>query len=185
MIKYKLNKLIYILLIIGSMNWGSIGLTNTNFISVILNNKVLQQIQLERIIYVIVGLAGLYATTMLFDRDYLLPFLGKCVYPCNSLKNKVPANAYKPIVIETEPNVNVIYWAAEPENNNKDRNWKQAYGNYENSGVTKSNKNGKATLKIRNPGPYRVPYKGKLKPHVHYRICKNNGMLSRIETKYI
>lgn len=188
MISYKLNKLIYILLIIGSINWGSVGLTGStelNLVSIALNNKVLQKIQLERIIYIIVGLAGVYATTMLFNRDYLLPFLGKCVYPCNSLKNKVPANTTEIIEIETEPNVNVIYWASEPENNDKDRTWKQAYGKYMNSGVTKSNNDGKAILKFRKPRSYIVPYKGELKPHVHYRICKNNGMLSRIETVYI
>lgn len=185
MLKYKLNKLIYILLIIGSINWGLIGLTQTNYVSFILSNKVFQQIQLERIIYVIVGLAGIYATTMLFNRDYLLPFLGKCVYPCNSLKNKVPANATETIEIITEPNVNVIYWASEPENNDTDKSWKQAYGKYMNSGVTKSNKDGKAILKFRKPRSYTVPYKGELKPHVHYRICTTNGMLSRIETVYV
>ena len=29
---------------------------------------------------------------------------------------------------------------------------------------------------------YTVPYKGLLKPHVHYRVCGGNGMLSRVET---
>ena len=53
MIKYKLNKLIYILLIIGAINWGSVGLTGLtgstelNLVSIVLSNKVLQQIQLE------------------------------------------------------------------------------------------------------------------------------------------
>lgn len=55
------------LLIIGGLNWGIIGLSNENLVNMIFG-------QLDRVIYVIVGLAALYelyfaATT---NRDVVL-----------------------------------------------------------------------------------------------------------------
>jgi uncharacterized protein len=56
------NKLLIvsiILVIIGALNWGWVGLTSNNLVSSI-NNATFRDESFERIIYVLVGLAGLY-----------------------------------------------------------------------------------------------------------------------------
>jgi aconitase B len=60
--------------------------------------------------------------------------------------------------------------------------WKQAYLDYQNAGVATSNGEGVAVLKIREPQSYRVPFKGELAPHVHYRVCGEAGWMGRIKT---
>jgi len=185
MSNYIYKKIISIIVLIGAINWG-LEAINLNFFRYITNNKISKEYNIENILYIIVGLSGLFAMKFFFTRDNMLPFLGDTVYPCTPLKEKTPLNHNKSVTINVVPNSNVIYWAAESvlkENkNNKQDPWKIAYNNYENSGVVKSDKNGNAILKFRNPSAYTVPYKGLLKPHVHYRVCGNNGMLSRVET---
>jgi hypothetical protein len=63
--------------------------------------------------------------------------------------------------------------------------WKNAYLDYQNAGVAVSNGNGEAVLKIRDPQSYKVPFKGKLEPHVHYRVCGSGeevGWMGKINT---
>ena len=186
MLNYMYKKIILIIVLIGAINWGLVGGLEFNLVNYITNNDISKKLYIEKIIYIIVGLSGLFAMKFLFKRDSMLPFLGHTVYPCMPLKEKTPLNHNKSVTINVKPNSNVIYWAAEPvskENKNNIQDpWKVAYNNYENSGVVKSDKNGKAILKFRYPRAYTVPYKGLLKPHVHYRVCGGNGMLSRIET---
>jgi uncharacterized membrane protein YuzA (DUF378 family) len=50
-----------ILMIVGSINWGLVGAFNFNFVSAILG----EQTMASRIVYVLVGLAGLYSLTLL------------------------------------------------------------------------------------------------------------------------
>jgi hypothetical protein len=117
----------------------------------------------------------------MFRRDVFLPFLGKAVYPCGSLDNSYPDKHDSKIEIQVQPNSNVIYWASEKNPKITNNPW-DAYGKYDNTGVVRSDSTGKAILKFSYPGQYVVPYKGLLPPHVHYRVCKGNGMMSRIET---
>jgi hypothetical protein len=42
-----------------------------------------------------------------------------------------------------------------------------------------------AVLKVRPPQAYSVPFKGRLEPHIHFRICGETGILSRIKTVYV
>lgn len=62
---YKLNvfdKLSFLLVLIGSINWGIIGLLDFNIVNVIaLNNSLI-----ERIIYIFIFLAALNLATLLF-----------------------------------------------------------------------------------------------------------------------
>ena len=182
------KKVILIIILIGAINWGLEGL-DLNLVKHITNNNISKEYNIEKIIYIIVGLSGLFAMKFLFKRDNMLPFLGETVYPCIPLQEKTPLNHNKSVTVNVKPNSNIIYWAAEPVSKenviNTQDPWKIAYNNYENSGVVKSDKNGVAILKFRNPRAYTVPYKGLLKPHVHYRVCGNNGMLSRIETVHL
>ena len=124
----------------------------------------------------------------LFDRNFYLPFLGWAVYPCGSLAEKVPKNADSNVTIQVPPNVNVIYWASEP-SKKEDQPiadpW-DAYANYDNSGVVKSDSNGNAILRFSSPSSYNVGLFNKtLKTHVHYRVCKHPGMLSDIKTVFL
>jgi protocatechuate 3,4-dioxygenase beta subunit len=49
-----------------------------------------------------------------------------------------------------------------------------------------ANADGVATLYVRNPQPYDVPWKGRLEPHVHFRVCSPQaGLMGRIETVYV
>lgn len=169
------------LIVIGALNWGLVGITGFNIVSWIANHTFSV---IERIIYITIGIA---AIVHLFARDYYLPFLGKCVYPCGSLTPKAPIDADVAIKVVVEPNVNVIYWAAEPDAKVIDNPW-LAYSEYENTGVARSDDKGETILKIRKPASYKVPgmlFDKTLKPHIHYRTCTMAGMLSRVETVYI
>lgn len=65
------------------------------------------------------------------------------------------------------------------------KTWNQAYADYENAGVSTADGDGVAILKVRNPQPYSVPWKGTLQPHIHYRVCGPNGFMGRIQTAFV
>ena len=124
---------------------------------------------------------------LLFNRDTYLPFLGSMVAPCSVLQNKEPPGATKNVKVVVTPNTKVVYWAAEPANENLKtlKSWKDAYLEYENAGVTTSNGEGVAILKVRDPQAYKVPFKGRLESHVHYRVCNEAGWMGRVNTIFL
>lgn len=62
-----MDRLSLILVIIGALNWGLIGLFEFDLVASLFGG---QDAILSRIIYSLVGLAGLYAITLLFrDRE--------------------------------------------------------------------------------------------------------------------
>ena len=54
-----------ILVIIGAINWGLIGLFNFNLVETIFGHMTV----MSRIIYILVGISGLWAIKLLFDRN--------------------------------------------------------------------------------------------------------------------
>ena len=93
------------LLVFGAVNYFILALFNFNFIDYIgikIHNKI------SFIIYIIIGLAGLFQITR---RDFYLGFLDKTVYPCGNLVEKKPENPTIKKTIKTAPNINVIYWS--------------------------------------------------------------------------
>lgn len=54
-----------VLVIIGAIVWGLIGLFNFNLVEMIFGNMTI----ISRIIYVLVGISGLWAIKLLFDHD--------------------------------------------------------------------------------------------------------------------
>lgn len=54
-----------VLVIIGAINWGLIGLFNFNLVDTIFGTMSI----ISRIIYTLVGISGLWAIKLLFDRD--------------------------------------------------------------------------------------------------------------------
>lgn len=174
-----LFKIAMVLLIIGGINWLLVGLFNTNIVDNIFGKGMMSSI-----IYILVGLSAL---AIMFDRDTYLPFLGPMVAPCSVLQNREPPGATREIKVVVSPNTKVLYWAAEPaaQNLEKLNSWKQAYLDYDNAGVTTSNSDGIAVLKVREPQAYKVPFKGELRPHIHYRVCGEAGWMSRITTVFL
>ena len=171
----KLHMIAIVLVLIGGLNWG---LTSLNFNPVELLGKYTSG-YVSKFIYILVALGALY---LMFNRNTYLPFLGEAAFPCGLLKPSKPENANELVKIYTYPNAKIVYWAAEP--GTSDRDYKQAYSLYKNSGVTISDSNGIAKLYIRKPSGYNVPGKS-LKSHVHYRVCIRDSMLGRVETIFV
>jgi uncharacterized membrane protein YuzA (DUF378 family) len=167
------------ILIIGGLNWGSVGIFRVNFV-----DKIAGPIGLTRPIFILVGLC---AIGVMFSRDFYLPFLGQAVVPCGAIKEKVPEGATVGMTVRIRPGQKVLYWASEPatEKLKKIKRWDEAYLGFENAGVTVADEKGVAVLRVRNPQTYTVPMKGQLQPHIHYRVCMGGGFIGRIETLYL
>jgi len=119
------------------------------------------------------------------NRNSYLPFLGPTVMPCSLLANRIPEHADTEVRVDgLKPGVTVMYWAAEPATDGLARikDWRQAYLDFANAGVTRADGAGVAVLVIRKPQPYTVPVKGRLESHVHWRVCEGGGMLGPVET---
>lgn len=167
------------LLIIGGLNWLLVGLFNFNLVTGILGKNIV-----SNSIFVLVGIAALIIA---FDRDTYLPFLGETIVPCSAIQERTPPGATVSMQVQVEPNAKVLYWAAEPETEHLEKinDWRKAYLSYENAGVVKADSSGIATLKVRKPQPYLVPWKGRLEPHIHFRVCGDRGFMSRVKTVFM
>ncbi len=167
-----------VLILVGALNWLSVGVLNTNLVERVLGTTV------GRFIYVAVGLAAL---GIMFNRDTYLPFLGETVLPCTTIPERVPPGATKELRVPAPPGSKILYWAAEPamEDLKNIPSWQDAYTKFENAGVTTTDSTGIALLKVRDPQAYSVPFKGRIEPHVHFRICDGSGMLGRIKTVFV
>lgn len=176
-----------LLLIVGGLNYGYLLLAGGSAIQHFfgLFMTAYGAATLTRIIY---GFIAVAALSLMFRRDTYLPFLGETVTPvCNILAERIPEGANMEIKVRVAPGARVLYWAAEPaaEGLKHATNWREAYAKYKNVGVTVADVRGNAILKVRAPQPYTVPMKGQLEPHVHYRVCQQDGMMSRIETVFV
>jgi len=171
---YNLITFAKLLLVIGGIVWGIYGTMGINVVKRILPNKTAQ-----KVLYIAVGLSALL---LMFNRNFYLPFLGKSVVPKTFLeKDRVPVNSTVSIEVKVEPNARVIYWASGKKGEVKD-----AYGQFENSGITTADSNGKAHLVLKRPKCYYVkkgPFKKRLRPHIHYRYTLANGMMSQVFTR--
>ncbi len=168
-----------LLLIIGGIAWGIYGALKINIIKELIPDQ-----NIQRVIFVLVGFSALI---LMFNRNFYLPFLGETVLPQSLLnKDNKPNIGTFSIEVKVEPNVRVIYWASET---TKDiLPVSAAYGEFLNSGITTSDKNGIAKLVLRKPSSYTVKkglFKKTLKPHIHYRYSLPNGLMSEIKTVYI
>jgi uncharacterized membrane protein YuzA (DUF378 family) len=178
-----MNKSVFIVLMIfiifGSLNWLAVGL-GMNVLERVFGSKSI----VPRILYVVIGLCAL---AVAFDRDTYLPFLGPTVVPCALIPETIPKGADTTIEVVVTPCAKVLYWAAEPATDGlkKITDWRGAYLQFMNAGATKADSDGTAALLVRNPQPYTVPWKGRLEPHVHFRVCGENGMMGRIQTVYM
>lgn len=175
-----LFKVAMVLLIVGGLNWLTVGLVGFNGVERLLGSSSMA----TRLVYILVGISAL---TIMFNRDTYLPFLGETVFPCSSLPEQIPEHADTEVEVHVPPGVKVVYWAAEPatEGMKELKTWEGAYAKYLNVGVVRANAKGVAKLQVRRPQPYRVPWKGRLEPHIHFRLCGEDGMMSRIKTVFL
>jgi len=174
--QHKLYAFAMLLLVIGGLNWGYVAFTGKDFVSYALGKGAL-----TNAIFLVVGLAAL---CIAFYRDTYLPFLGGSLMPCSILKEMAPEGADTEVRVFVEPGMKVMYWAAEPANKDlkKIQDWRHAYLSYRNAGVAIADGDGYASLKVRKPQGYLVPFKGELQPHIHYRVCHGEGMMGRVTT---
>jgi uncharacterized membrane protein YuzA (DUF378 family) len=174
------HKIAVFLVLVGGINWLTAVFLKEDALKMLFGKGVF-----TKILYLAVGIS---AVSLFFNRDSYLPFLGETLVPCAAFATRTPDNANQDIIITTLPNTKVLYWAAEPNDvsNNELNNWDMAYKDYSNSGVAISDDSGKATLRIRGaPQSYKIPFKGKLKPHLHFRICKSNGFMGPVQTYFL
>lgn len=177
MSEYRLQLIMIALVIAGALNWGIIGLTKVNLVEQFLG-------EYAPIVYIIIGIA---AAVLFNQRDTYLPFLGTMAIPCLLEPKKQPKTDTK-ITVKVPANSKVIYWAALPGMDPKNDPYTN-YGDYSNSGIAVANEKGEALLEVNKPSRYTVSWFGLmdkvLEPHIHYRFCKENGMVSRIETVFV
>jgi len=170
------------IILFGCVNWLSIGVTGQDLVRLVLPPRF------ARIAYIIIGLAG---TFLLFSRDVYLPFLGETLVPGPALEVRVPQNANAQATVTTSPGAKVLYWAAEPNptqgaGSEDLATWDKAYDGYENSGVALADSDGKAILRFRGPPQgYKVPMRGALESHVHFRVTDAHGFMGRVQTLFL
>jgi len=177
MVKRKMHKFIMIIILLGALNYLTIAAFRFSIIQ-----KITVKESFAEVVYFIIGICALY---IMFNRDTYLPFLGETIIPCNILIDSEPKDATKKITLQVKPYSKVIYWASEPSITGLILDYKQAYGDFLNSGVSTSNENGIVEINIREPQPYFVPKKGILEPHIHYRVCDGEGTLGRVKTIFL
>lgn len=165
----KLQMLAIVLIIIGGINWGSIGLFGKNLLEE-LNNWTFKNKWVIRSIYILVGIAAIY---LIFKRDTFLPFLGETILPIKQYKYYTN-DSNTSIRINATGASGVIYWAAEP--GKLTSNPQDAYNQYTNSGYVPVNPDGTAILYFNCPRQYQVMGGLKTLPkHVHYRLVYGHG----------
>jgi uncharacterized membrane protein YuzA (DUF378 family) len=149
-----IHKLSFLILIIGGLSWIPL-VFNYNLIDIISKRYNIN----PNIIYLIFGFVSLYIVT---KREHHSPHSSETILPCSVLNKNSPKKADLHIILKCSPNKKIIYWADKP---------KKLCEDNENSGVTFSDNNGVATIKIMTPNT----------PHFHYRECDNRGLLSEIK----
>lgn len=172
--------ILILLVLVGAFNWGTTayGYNLVEIFSNYLNNLLSTNIDYHNYIYVIVALA---AVILALNRDTWLPFLGKTVLPGSRLELYTPPNANKVVLVNVKPNSKVIYWASL--GNSENQNVETAYNKYENSGVVMSDNNGVASLLIMEGYGYNTNI-GHINKHIHYRVCYDHGMMSKVNIIY-
>jgi uncharacterized membrane protein YuzA (DUF378 family) len=178
--KFYVNFAMRIIVLIGALNYLVITFGKQHMLSFVNSSVALQAFN------VIVGLCGLYLAV---HRDYYLPFLGPTVMPSFNTSKKPQQNVIDVDLTGLPANVDVVYWASKSATNVTPNPW-DAYGDYSNSGVIKSDTNGSCTIQVECPGTYSVGklgYNKELPKHIHYRYeyPSQRGMFSHVMTKQV
>lgn len=181
--KTKMNHIVLLLVLIGSLNWGTtaLGYNLVDIIKNLLNNALRMETYIDKIIYSLVALA---AIKLAMNRDLWLPFLGESVLPGSLVPLK---NVFGDTTIEVKvkPNTRIAYWASLPQETNKLPLVHEAYGDFKNAGVVLSNNNGIAKLIVNKGTNYIVPTGREISRHIHYReLDQVYGLMGALQTVY-
>lgn len=173
----KLFALAMVFLIVGGVNLGLKAFTGQDALAYVTGKGTF----LTNLIFFCIGVSAL---CLALYRDSYLPFLGPTIMPCSLITAQVPEGADFDVRVNVRPGAKVLYWAAEPEN--KDfhgiQDWRKAYVSFKNAGVAIADPNGNAVLHVRKPQPYTVLINKELSPHIHYRVCEDDGMVGSVQT---
>jgi len=167
------------ILVVAGLNWGLYAVFKKDAVSAILGKDTVP----TRIFFILVACCAIFVG---FNRDSYLPFLGQAIVPCSILVERIPDKADLKVRIIAPAGRKVLYWAAaSADSQEKLKDWRVAYGDYDNAGVAIAGEDGSALLQVRRPQPYWIIPGNKLEPHVHYRICGDEGMVGPVRSLFI
>lgn len=112
-----------------------------------------------------------------------LPFLGETAVPVSAFKELTPKKKEDIVFtvdIDAPDKTRVIYWASKS-SPSVFLNPKEAYEESPNVGVAEV-RDKVATFYTTCPSAYNVPTGMVIKPHIHYRVFKSNGLLGAVKT---
>lgn len=169
-------KMIFIIFIlIGALNWGSVGLFNYNFINELTSIFGSLAINIEKTLYVLVGLSAIF---LLFRRETYLPMTGEmAIAPFLSVDYKPTID--EPLIYTIEnlpPDTRVIYWTSKGLLKNN-LNPLYIYADYFYTGITTVDENGKAELFTEKP---LILNDKQLPTYLNYRYWIGSALTSKI-----
>jgi len=184
-LKIKINQFCLVILLIAIFNYAgfAFGYNLIDMLHVKLNELLKMETFTDKIIYGIILLAGL----IIFTKKYIwLPFLHETVFPSLAFVQTVTKKSGDVSVpIKVTPNTRIAYWASLPQKSDKIPDVINAYGDFSNSGIAISDKNGNANLLIDSGSSYYIPSGRVLQKHIHYReLDLDYGFLGPVKTVY-
>ena len=190
---FEINAYIYILVkiivIIGSLSWGLMAIDKKyNIVEIIGSQLPIEYNEsFQKTIYIIFALSAVY---IMLQRKTFLPFLDVTIAPLNRFLKETKQKDFElEVVVNAKGSEKVLYWASNKDtvkdknnlNKKETDDHTKAYGNFENSGISIVDKDGKAKLYIKCPKKYYVMYNKILPQHLHYRTI-TNGKLDEVKT---
>ncbi len=173
------------LVLIGGVNWlaFAFGYNLVETINRILSGVFRRKLPIDKVIYFIVGVC---AIVLAFDRTLWLPFLGESVLPSVLIPLTSAKTTDNTVKVQVAPKTKVAYWSAKPSENPEIPTVKDAYGNFENSGVVMSDDKGVATLTFEKGTSYVVPSGKEIASHVHYReLSGEYGLIGPVKSVFV
>lgn len=138
------------------------------------------RVYISEIIIVFIGICALYIHSIIDELVY--PSFNHFTFlPEKLLTNKKSEKSDIIVEVAAPPNSKVIYWGAK---NKPDANVREAYDDFSNGGVVKTDANGVAKLEMVKGSGY-LKESGPRPRHVHYRyVDEKKAKMSKILTKY-
>jgi len=171
-----------VIVIIGALNWGLIAINpQYDFFELVSSNSHNPDL-VKKIIFAVISLSAVY---ILLQRKTYLPFLDISIAPISRFLNESKQKDFElELVIDAKGGEKVLYWAADKKSNEDTPDTttpNEAYNDYDNSGISIVDKEGKAKLYVKCPKKYFVMYNKILPQHLHYRVI-TRGILGPIKT---
>lgn len=167
------------IVIIGAINWGTyaFGYNLVDALSKFVNSLLKVNLHLDKVIYIIVALAGIM---LAIQRTTWVPSLGNFILPPDFVDLHKNTLADTKITITTEPNCKIAYWFTISKLNNLNMVIGQNHY-YTNGGVVMSDDKGKAELSIIDNKQY--PSGKHLRHDINYRIIRPDELqISDVKT---